>query len=167
VSRFVPPVGLLSRLAQRTVRRYRPGLGWHMLIAEHFNFHLLIETIQRLITRIDGRDWLDLGNKMPVLPDESSRTTRPRHHHGHACGTDIAGLQSTCTGGVTAIARIANLVQRHRNLSPKFKTPDHKDGHIAGYDGKGWVSDFAQRRGENPYRDQSTAGPATHYRYEP
>jgi RHS repeat-associated protein len=42
-------------------------------------------------------------------------------------------------------------------------TDQHTYGHIAGYDGSQWVSDFKQHNA-NPYRDPSSAGPATIYR---
>ena len=41
---------------------------------------------------------------------------------------------------------------------------DHQYGHIEGYDGSQWVSDFTQNS-DNPYRDPSTAGTRTIYRY--
>jgi RHS repeat-associated protein len=43
------------------------------------------------------------------------------------------------------------------------RTAQHKDGHIAGYDGSQWVSDFRQNS-MNPYRKPSSAGSAAIYR---
>jgi len=43
------------------------------------------------------------------------------------------------------------------------KTAAHPYGHIAGFDGKHWVSDFLQRM-MNPYSVKSSAGPMTLYR---
>jgi RHS repeat-associated protein len=40
----------------------------------------------------------------------------------------------------------------------------HKHGHVVGFDGKQWISDFKQGAKSNPYTNPSTAGPATIYR---
>ena len=44
------------------------------------------------------------------------------------------------------------------------KTTNHKYGHIQVYDGKQWISDFKQN-GFNPYRDKTSAGAHTVYRF--
>jgi RHS repeat-associated protein len=44
------------------------------------------------------------------------------------------------------------------------KNTDHKDGHIAIFDGQIWISDYRQRN-MNPYKDQASAGPTSIYRF--
>jgi hypothetical protein len=43
-------------------------------------------------------------------------------------------------------------------------TTQHPYGHITGYDGNEWVSDFFQPKGANPYAVKSSAGNSTIYR---
>jgi RHS repeat-associated protein len=82
----------------------------------------------------------------------------------HSAGWDFPGSTPLRLEGAIDTAAWFSYIPQQGDIVVFGATADHPYGHVAGYDGTQWVSDFKQGTDANPYKDQSSAGPESIFR---